>query len=43
MREEDIPEEFDNTPIVGPTVKAFIELLAKIAARSLKEQKEEKK
>ena len=41
MTEDDIPEDFDNTPIVGPTVNAFIDLLAKIASRSLQEQKEE--
>ena len=35
-----VPEEFDNMPITGPTVKAFIELLAKIAARAYKEELE---
>lgn len=38
VNESDIPEEFDNMPIEGPTVKAFIELLAKIAARAHREK-----
>ena len=40
VSESDIPEEFDNMPIEGPTVKAFIELLAKIAARAYREELE---
>lgn len=40
ISESDIPEEFDNMPIEGPTVKAFIELLAKIAARAYREELE---
>ena len=31
MEEIIIPPEFDNHPIIGPTVKAFIKLLAEIA------------
>ena len=33
MNEKKIPEEFDNMPIIGPNVKAFIDLLSTIAAR----------
>ncbi len=27
------PNDFDNTPVVGPVVEAFIDLLAEIASR----------
>lgn len=38
-----IPPEFDNHPVIGPTVKAFIKLLAEIAYRSEQPEKEDEK
>lgn len=40
MEELIIPSEFDNHPVIGPTVKAFIKLLAEIAYRSEQSEKE---
>lgn len=41
MNEKKIPEEFDNMPIIGPNVKAFIDLLSKIAARPYNQDSDE--
>ena len=43
MEEIIISPEFDNHPIIGPTVKAFIKLLAEIAYRSDQPEKEAEK
>ena len=43
MEETIIPPEFDSHPIIGPTVKAFIKLLAEIAYRSEKPEEEAEK
>ena len=33
MNDITYPNDFDNTPVVGPVVEAFINLLAEIASR----------
>lgn len=43
MEEIITPPEFDNHPIIGPTVKAFIKLLAEIAYRLEQPEKEAEK
>ena len=40
MKEIIIPADFDNKPVVGPTVEAFIKLLAEIASRPIEPKKE---
>lgn len=40
MEELFVPSEFDNHPVIGPVVKAFIKLLAEIAYRSEQTEKE---
>ncbi len=40
MEELIVPSEFDNHPVIGPVVKAFIKLLAEIAYRSEQTEKE---
>lgn len=42
MSETVIPSEFDNKPVVGPTVRAFIKLLAEIAFRPQQSEEEER-
>lgn len=40
MEELFVPSEFDNHPVIGPVVKAFIKLLAEIAYRPEQTEKE---
>ena len=40
MKDITYPNNFDNTPVVGPVVEAFINLLAEIAARMAEPTKE---
>ena len=40
MKEIDIPADFDNKPVIGPTVKEFIKLLAEIASRPMESKNE---
>jgi hypothetical protein len=43
MEDVIIPPDFDNHPVIGPTVKAFIKLLSEIAYRSEQPEKEAEK
>ena len=43
MKEKVIPADFDNRPVVGPTVEAFIKLLAEIASRPIESEGDDAK
>ena len=43
MNDITYPNDFDNTPVVGPVVEAFINLLAEIASRMAKSTEEGEK
>ncbi len=40
MEKIEIPADFDNMPVIGPTVEAFLKLLAEIASRSTEYERE---
>ena len=40
MEEKVIPADFDNRPVIGPTVEAFLKLLAEIASRHTESERE---
>lgn len=40
MEEKVIPADFDNRPVIGPIVEAFLELLAEIASRPVESERE---
>lgn len=40
MNDITYPNDFDNTPVVGPVVETFINLLAEIASRMAEPTKE---